>query len=458
MTRTLIANRGEIACRIARTCRTLGIPAIAVYSEADAGARHVAEADEAVPIGPAKPQASYLNIEALLNAAKATGADAVHPGYGFLAESEEFAAQVEAAGLIWIGPRPDTISLMGDKDRARRAARAAGVPIVPGSRRFETGDLEGIEAAALELGYPLLVKAASGGGGIGMRLVESGVELREVAEATQRMAQRAFGNGTIFLERFIRRARHVEVQVFGLGEGRATHLFERECSVQRRFQKVLEESPSPGISQQLRDAMTGASAALARAVSYRGAGTVEFIVDADRQEFYFLEMNTRIQVEHPVTEAVTGLDLVALQIRLATCLARGEQPQDDLLCSGLQRSGHAIEVRICAEDPARMFLPSPGLITRLRFPAMDDGLRLDSGVREGDRLSPFYDSMIAKLISHAATREAAIDRLHAALAATEIGGIATNLNFLRRVLVHPAFRAGETLTSFIETHRTELTG
>ena len=451
--RILIANRGEIACRIIRACHALGWTAIAVYSEADAQARHVAEADEAVAIGPAKPQLSYLNADALLDAAKASGAQAIHPGYGFLAENAEFARRVEATGLVWIGPRPDTIEMMGDKDRARQIAVRAEVPVVPGSRRFEMGELDGLEDAAALVGYPLLVKAAGGGGGIGMRLVDAPAMLREIANGTQALAQRSFADGTVFLECYVAQARHVEVQVFGFGDGRAVHLFERECSIQRRFQKILEESPSPGISTVLRSEITAAAVRLAETVNYRGAGTVEFIVDNDSGAFYFLEMNTRIQVEHPVTEMVTGLDLVSLQLRLAA----GESLADQLGVSRIVQSGHAIEVRICAENPDRMFLPSPGTITTLRFPRDTHNVRIESGVRAGDKLSPFYDSMIAKIICSGQTRDEAIATMRIALNDLELDGIVTNVAFLRRLLDHPAFRRGETLTTFVDTHLLDLT-
>jgi 3-methylcrotonyl-CoA carboxylase alpha subunit len=453
MKRLLIANRGEIACRIIRSARELGLETVAVHSEADSSSLHASLADRSVPIGPAKVSESYLRGDRILEVAKLSGADAVHPGYGFLAENAAFAAAVEGAGIIWIGPAPKSIEDMGDKERARTLAKAAGVPILPGSPRFAPGDLAGLEGAAKEVGYPLLAKPAAGGGGIGMRLVERPDQLKTVVEATQGMAERSFGDGTVYLERYIRNARHVEIQVFGLGDGRALHLFERECSVQRRFQKIIEESPSPGLTQVTRTSMAGAAVALAKAERYRGAGTVEFVVDADSGEFFFLEMNTRIQVEHPVTEMITGLDLVALQIRLA----RG----DDLLGlsqDAVKTSGHAIECRIYAENPAKMFLPSPGKLERLRYPAAGKGVRIDAGVREGDAITPYYDPMIAKLIVHGPDREQAIDLMGSALAEVEICGIAANVDFLGRVMKHPAFRRGETTTSFIDQYRAELLG
>jgi 3-methylcrotonyl-CoA carboxylase alpha subunit len=449
MRKLLIANRGEIACRIARAAQALGVATVAVYAEADAAALHVAAADEAVAIGPSKPAASYLRIEAILEAAQQTGADAVHPGYGFLAENAAFAATVEAAGLIFVGPTPAQIAMMGDKARAREAAEAAGVPVLPASTRIAPGALDGLEEAAAQVGFPLLVKAVAGGGGIGMKLVAKPDELRPAVEALQSMAARAFGDGTAYLERYVAAARHVEVQVFGLGDGRAAHLFERECSMQRRFQKILEESPSPGISPETRSAMCAAAQALAERTGYRSAGTIEFVVDDETGAFFFLEMNTRIQVEHPVTEMITGLDLVQLQLRLA----RGEDVAPAL--AGVTAHGHAIECRLCAENPERMFLPSPGRITRLVWPEMP-GLRIDSGVREGDTVTAFYDSLLAKIIVWGADRAAAIDAMRAALAGVTIEGIVTNLGFLRRLLDHPAFIAGATTTGFIETHRATL--
>jgi 3-methylcrotonyl-CoA carboxylase alpha subunit len=447
----LVANRGEIACRVLRSAKSLGLRTVAVYSEADANAAHVAMADAAVAIGGPKPADSYLRVPAILHAAHDAGADAIHPGYGFLAENEAFAQSVEDAGLVWVGPAPKTIEDMGDKERARLLASAAGVPVLPGSARFAPGALEGLEAAAEKVGFPLLVKASAGGGGIGMRLVESLDQLRKTVEATQGLATRSFGDGTVFLERYVRNARHVEVQVFGFGDGSAIHCFERECSIQRRFQKIVEESPSPAFPAGTRAAMTRAAVSLAQQVHYRSAGTIEFVVDDDSGEFFFLEMNTRIQVEHPVTELVTGLDLVAMQLRLA-------MGQDLAVAQdSVRQQGHAIEVRICAENPAKMFLPSPGRIARLVLP-QGVGVRVDTGIREGDSVTPYYDSMIAKLIVHAPSRPEAIARMLAALAATEVEGIATNIAFLRRVIDHEVFRAGRTLTSFVDAHKADLIG
>lgn len=451
--RVLVANRGEIACRIMRSCQALGLQTVAVYSQADATSLHVEIADHTSPIGPPNPQQSYLVQDAILEAAANSGADAVHPGYGFLAENAAFAERVQAAGLAWIGPQPASIRAMGDKERARELARAAGVPTLPGSVRFDTGDLTGLEAAAQAVGVPLLVKAAAGGGGIGMRLVNALDEVHQVAAATQGMAARSFGDGTIYLERYIAKARHIEVQVFGFGDGRAVHLYERECSIQRRFQKIIEESPAPGLSPEVLAAMVQAALALTMQQRYHGAGTVEFVVDADTQAFFFLEMNTRIQVEHPVTEMVTGIDLVGLQIRLASGDAL-----DDIRQADIVRNGHAVECRVYAEDPAKMFLPSPGTLDTLTFPPPSAGVRIDTGVRQGDQITIHYDPMIAKVIGHGDTRDAAIARTAAALDSTALEGLTANVGFLARTLRHPEFAAGNIDTSFVETHREMLLG
>jgi acetyl/propionyl-CoA carboxylase alpha subunit len=452
MKKVLIANRGEIACRVIRSCREAGLATVAIHAEVDAGARHVALADEAALIEAPKPVGSYLDGPAIVSAALSTGADAVHPGYGFLSENAGFASAVEAAGLVFIGPTPANIDAMGDKERSRALAVAAGVPVLPGSRRFAEGDLAGMDEIGAAVGYPLLVKASGGGGGIGMRIVESPADLAKTAEATQTLAARSFNDGTIFLERYVRNARHVEVQVFGFGDGEAVHLFERECSIQRRFQKIVEESPSPGITPATREAMTAAALSLSRAVRYRGAGTVEFVVDADTGDFFFLEMNTRIQVEHPVTEEVTGLDLVALQLRLAAgALAPADLPQ-----GAIRQTGHAIEVRLCAENPARMFLPSPGRLDVLALPFGLPGIRVETGVVAGDVITPHFDPMIAKIIAHGPTRAEAIDRLRAALAATDLGAFVSNLGLLRAIAADPAFAEGATYTTYLTTNRGPL--
>jgi 3-methylcrotonyl-CoA carboxylase alpha subunit len=447
MRTVLIANRGEIACRIIRSCKALGLRTVAIHSEADARALHVELADAAYPVGPAPAKQSYLSIPAILAAAEVAGVDAIHPGYGFLAENSGFARAVAAAGLTWIGPDPDSIDDMGDKERARLLAKAAGVPVLPGSARFAPRELQGLEDAAAAVGFPLLVKASAGGGGIGMRRVDGPQDLAKVAEATQTLAEKSFGDGAIYLERLVGKARHIETQVFGFGDGRAVHLYERDCSIQRRFQKIVEETPAPRLEESTLVRMAEAAVALCRQERYRGAGTVEFVVDAESGAFYFLEMNTRIQVEHPVTEMTTGLDLVALQIRLAA----GEDLQG-LTQESIRRSGHAIECRLYAENPAMNFLPSPGTLKRFRLPPAEQGLRIDSGVREGDAITFHYDPMIAKLIAHAETREGAIEKMQACLGQLEVEGVATNAAFLGRVLGHPAFRAGDVHTGFVAEH------
>jgi 3-methylcrotonyl-CoA carboxylase alpha subunit len=448
--KVLIANRGEIACRVMRSCRKLGLSTVAVYSEADKSALHVKSADEAAAIGPAPAKQSYLRPEAIIEAAKASDADAIHPGYGFLSENAAFAAAVEHAGLTWIGPTAQSIDDMGDKERARQLAKAAGIPVLEGSARFTPDNLHGLEEAAAAVGYPLLVKAAAGGGGIGMRRVDGAAALIETVKATQTLAEKAFGDGGIYLERFIEPARHIEIQVFGFGDGRAVHLFERECSIQRRFQKIVEESPAPGLAAATRQAMGAAAVALARQERYRGAGTIEFVADREGR-FYFLEMNTRIQVEHPVTEMITGLDLVGLQIGLARGEALAELTQESVFASG-----HAVECRIYAENPAKNFLPSPGPLTVFEPPAEGPELRLDTGFREGDAVTFHYDPMISKLVARGASRDAALDRLDAGLAAFRIEGVTTNIPFLRCLIAHPSFRAGESSTRFVEAHIAEL--
>ena len=451
MRKVLIANRGEIACRIIRSCQALGLGTVAVHSEADENALHVEMADEAIGIGPAAATESYLKMDRVLEAARTSGADAIHPGYGFLAENPRFAEAVTAAGLVWIGPRAKTIEDMGDKERARLLAKSAGVPVLQGSPRFAPGDIAGIEAAAEEVGYPLLVKAASGGGGIGMQRVDSADKLIDTVQRTQTMAERSFGDDTIYLEHLVARARHIEVQVFGDGEGGGVHLFERDCSIQRRFQKIVEESPAPGLPDGQLDRMFEAAVALTHQERYHGAGTVEFVYDADANKFYFLEMNTRIQVEHPVSEMVTGLDLVALQMQLAA-------GQDDARLSqaDVTSSGHAIECRIYAERPAKNFMPSPGTLEVFQPCAEGDGVRLDTGVRQGDKITFYYDPMIAKLICHGENRDAALDRMAGALDDFRIEGLHTNIDFLKRLMANPAFRAGDIDTGFVNTHKQAL--
>ena len=415
MRKLLVANRGEIALRVFRACRELGIATVAVVAPDDAGSLHARSADETVEI------AGYLHSEEHVRAAKATGSDAVHPGYGFLAENADFAEAVEAAGLNWIGPPPDALRPGGDKLAAKRLAADAGVPVVPAGH-------------AEELGFPLVVKAAAGGGGRGMRVVRSAAELDDALDAARREAKAAFGDDRVFCERYVERPRHVEIQILGDKHGNVVSLGERECSIQRRHQKVLEESPSTAVDPQLRREMSDAAVRFARAIGYESAGTAEFMLDG--RDFYFLELNGRIQVEHPVTELVTGLDLVAAQIAVA---------QGEPCPAGADPRGHAIEVRLYAEDP-RTFLPQSGRITRLRLPA---DIRVDAGVAEGDAIGIAYDPMIAKLIAHAETRDAALAALRSALAETVVEGVTTNLPFLRWLVAHPAVRSGETTTAFL---------
>ena len=437
----LIANRGEIACRIMRTARRMGIATVAVYSDADAGTPHVMMADEAVHIGGSASADSYLRGERIIAAAKETGAEAIHPGFGFLSENAGFVAEVEAAGLVFIGPGTKAIAVMGDKIESKALAKSAGVSIVPGTEG-EVDDVEvGLKAAA-EIGYPVMVKASAGGGGKGMRVIESADDLPDGMRAAMSEAQTAFGDSRVFIEKFVVQPRHIEIQLLADQHGNIVYVGERECSIQRRHQKVVEEAPSPFISPETRAAMGEQAVELARAVGYRSAGTVEFIVGAD-QDFYFLEMNTRLQVEHPVTEMVYGLDLVEKMIRIAA----GEElglTQDDI-----KADGWAVEARVYAEDPARGFLPSIGQLVRYREPA-GEGVRVDSGVDEGGEISMYYDPMISKLVAHAPTREAAIDRLHLALDHYEIDGIVSNRQFLSAVLENGSFRSGDLTTGFID--------
>jgi 3-methylcrotonyl-CoA carboxylase alpha subunit len=444
----LIANRGEIACRITRTLRRLGIGAIAVYSDADRDALHVAEADQAFRIGPAPASESYLRVEAILEAARRAGAQAIHPGYGFLAENAGFARACREAGLTFIGPSPEAIEAMGAKDRAKAAAAAADVPLVPG-HHGGAQDEASLLAAAHELGFPVLLKAAAGGGGKGMRVVARPQEFAAALEGARREAKAAFGDDRMLLERYLERPRHIEVQVFGDHHGHVVHLFERDCSVQRRHQKVLEEAPAPGLSEQHRDALGAAAVRLARAIDYTNAGTIEFLMDRSGA-FYFMEMNTRLQVEHPVTEMITRLDLVEWQLRVAA----GQRLP--LSQEQIAHSGHAIEARLYAEDPERGFLPSTGALSHLRLPAPGAALRVETGVRAGDRISPFYDPMLAKIVVRGPDRAGALRRLRQALAETEVVGLATNLEFLARVADQDAFAVGAVATSFVDDHAGRL--
>jgi 3-methylcrotonyl-CoA carboxylase alpha subunit len=444
----LIANRGEIAVRIIRTARHLGLRTVAVYSDADRDAMHVEAADEAQPIGPAPARESYLRAEAILEAARRSGAEAVHPGYGFLAENAAFAQACLDAGLVFVGPPPEAIRLMGSKSEAKRRMEAALVPVIPGYFGADQS-VERLRAEADAIGYPVLVKAALGGGGRGMRIVQHAAELDEALAAARREAESAFGDGELLLERYLERPRHVEVQVFADSQGNTVSLFERDCSVQRRHQKVIEEAPAPGLPESTRARLAHGAVAAARAIGYVGAGTVEFIVDAEGA-FWFMEMNTRLQVEHPVTEMITGLDLVEWQLRVAA----GEPLP--LAQEAIAERGHAFEARIYAEDPQRGFLPSPGRIAHLRLPAESAHVRVDRGVREGDVVGAHYDPLIAKLIVWDEDRGAALRRLQAALRGTQVAGVAANVAFLAAVAGHPAFAAGEIDTGFVERHRADL--
>jgi 3-methylcrotonyl-CoA carboxylase alpha subunit len=443
----LIANRGEIACRILRTLRRLGVRGVAVHSDTDADAAHVAAADAAVAIGPAPAAESYLNVAAIVAAAKKSGVQAVHPGYGFLAENADFAEACRAAGLVFVGPPPAAIRALGDKSAAKALMAEAGVPLVPGYHGAAQNPAR-LAQAAEDLGFPVLVKAAAGGGGRGLRVVARREDLPEALAAARREAEAAFGDGRLLVEKYLERPRHIEVQVFADTLGNAVHLYERDCSLQRRHQKVIEESPAPGLPADARAAMGGAALAAARAAGYVGAGTVEFLWDG--RGFYFLEMNTRLQVEHPVTEMVTGFDLVEWQLRVAAGEALPAR-QDDIA-----PRGHAIEVRLYAEDPERDFLPGTGRLLRLRLPPENAHLRIDSGVREGDMVSSHYDPLLAKLIVWDRDRDAAVRRLRNALAEVVIAGPANNVGFLSAVAAHRAFAAARVDTGFLARHRDEL--
>jgi acetyl-CoA carboxylase biotin carboxylase subunit len=448
--RVLIANRGEIALRIIRACRELGIETVAVYSDADVTAPHVRAADFAVRVGPASPADSYLHISAIIDAGTASGADAVHPGYGFLSERAAFARACQAAGLTFIGPPASAIESMGSKIGARALMERAGVPVVPGRTPSDQTDA-GVASAAGEIGFPVLIKASAGGGGKGMRIARDAAAVDEAVPAARREANAAFGDGTLYVERLVERPRHVEMQVFADDHGNAVHLFERDCSIQRRHQKVIEESPSPALTPALRHRMGEAAVAAARACGYRNAGTIEFLVEGsgDAATFYFLEMNTRLQVEHPVTEAVTGTDLVRAQLHVA---AGGALPWRQ---TDLSQRGHAIECRVYAEDPAAGFLPQAGPLLLYREPR-GPGIRVDSGVEEGGEVPVQYDPMLAKLIASGETRDAAIARAVAALRSFPVLGVRTNIPFLIAVLRHPAFVAGDVDTGFIDAHLADL--
>jgi len=446
--KVLIANRGEIACRVMRTARRMGIRTVAVYSEADAGALHVVQADEAHPIGPPPASASYLKIAAILDAAEASGAQAIHPGYGFLSENAVFAEACAAKGLVFIGPPADAIRAMGSKSAAKEIMEKAGVPLVPGYHG-ESQRPKILEAAAREIGFPVLVKASAGGGGKGMRIVERPEDLADGVAAAKREAASAFGDDRVLIEKYLVRPRHIEMQVFADTHGNFVHLFERDCSIQRRHQKVVEEAPAPGMTEERRAEMAAAAELATRAIGYVGAGTVEMIADRDGA-FYFMEMNTRLQVEHPVTEMITGQDLVEWQFRVAA----GEPlpaKQGDLAVNG-----HAIEVRLYAEDPGRDFLPATGRLIHLVFPPDGAHTRVDTGVRQDDRVTIHYDPMIAKVVVWDRDRDAAVRRLRSALDSCEVAGVTTNLAFLSAVADHPAFARAEIDTGFIARHRDAL--
>jgi 3-methylcrotonyl-CoA carboxylase alpha subunit len=446
--RLLIANRGEIVCRIARTAQRFGVTAIAVYSEADAGARHVRAADEAYHLGPAPAAESYLDIAKIIGLAQRVGADAVHPGYGFLSENAAFAQGCVDAGLIFVGPPASAIRAMGSKSASKAAMAAVGVPVAPGYHGADQSP-QGLMAEAQRVGFPLIIKASAGGGGKGMQVVNSAAEVAAAVESAQRLARTAFGDDRLLLERYFPKARHVEVQIFADSHGDVVSLFDRDCSVQRRHQKIIEEAPAPGLRDAVRAAMSQAAIQAARAVGYVGAGTVEFLVD-EAQNFYFMEMNTRLQVEHPVTEFITGIDLVEWQLRIATG-ARLPKAQSDIL-----QHGTAMEARLYAEDPEHGYLPSVGRIKHLHWPDIAPGLRLDIGVDAGDEVSTFYDPMLGKVVAWGESRGEAVDRLHKALADIEIVGVTTNRALLLSVLADEEFRRGGVTTSFLDARAAQL--
>lgn len=441
-TKILVANRGEIACRVMRSCMSLCIRTVGIFSEADRNAPHVGMADEAYFVGGARVQESYLNMERIIEVAKESGAEAIHPGYGLLSENALFARRCSEEGIVFIGPAADVIAKMGSKIESRKAMIAAGVPVVPGIE-FPLADVEEAIRVADEIGYPVMLKASGGGGGIGMQVVRSSEELRKAYEGNQKRARDFFGDGSMYVEKFIENPHHIEIQVLGDRLGHTVYLWERECSIQRRNQKVLEEAPSPFLDEATRAKMGEMAVRAARAIGYSNAGTIECLVDGERN-FYFLEMNTRLQVEHPVTEEITGLDLVEWQLRVAAGEALSFTQED------VQLAGHAIEVRIYAEDP-RTFFPSPGTITKLSLPS-GEGVRHELGVAEQSAVTPFYDPMIAKLVIRGDTREQAIERLGAALDEYVIEGIKTNIPMLREVVRHPVFQKGMTTTAFVATY------
>ena len=452
MKKVLIANRGEIACRIIRTCKALGYSTVAVYSEADESALHVQMADESYLIGPPPVNQSYLNSDMIIEKAILSGANLIHPGYGLLSENALFAQKVEAAGLLWVGPTSTTIELMADKGKARSVAIEAGVPVLTGSLPIDPNDTPLLLESATHIGLPLLVKATGGGGGIGMQVAESLEDLPKIAKSVSSLAERTFGNNEIFLERYIANARHIEVQVFGLGNGSVFHLLHRECSIQRRFQKIIEEAPAPNLPKGTERMMVQAACELAKSQHYAGAGTVEFVLDRNTNEFFFLEMNTRIQVEHPVTEMISNQDIVSLQLSLSE-----KQDMNHLIDHDFEYNGHSLECRLYAEKPKRRFLPSPGPLTRFRLPAPTQNIRIDTGFKEGDIITPFYDPMIAKLVVAAANRDEAVKLMRTTLDRVEVGGITTNLEFLIEILDSADFLSGNINTKFIDTNIERLT-
>lgn len=445
----LIANRGEIALRVMRTCRTMGIATVAVYSDVDVNTPHVRFADEAVRLGAAPAKDSYLNMAKIIEAAQRTGADAIHPGYGFLSENAEFAESCAASGIVFIGPQPEAIRKMGLKSPARQLAVKAGAPVVPGYDGDDQSDAI-LRAEFLRIGFPVLIKASAGGGGKGMRVVRNESEIAEAIESARREAEKSFGNGALLLEKFVEQARHIEIQILGDRHGSLVHLFERDCSLQRRHQKIIEESPSPAVNDELRQAMGEAAVKIGRAIGYTNAGTVEFILSPSG-EFYFIEVNTRLQVEHPVTEMITGLDLVKLQIEIA------EGKPLPFAQNDLKIEGHAIEARLYTEDPINDFLPTTGKIHDWRAPEGIEGLRIDSGVESGSEIGIHYDPMLAKLIAHASDRQTAIRKLSYALRQLSVQGVQTNWEFLLRLIEHPSFAQGEIHTGFVGEHLAELT-
>ncbi len=451
MKKILIANRGEIACRIIDSCKKLKFQSIAVYSDVDKNSKHVRKADESIHIGGSKAQESYLSSKKIIEAAKKISADAIHPGYGFLAENDKFAQEVIDAGIVWIGPKPNTIISMGNKDIARDLALKSNLPICPGLNNKDLEN-EDLEKKCNEIGFPILIKASAGGGGIGMQIVNNYNELVKSVEKTKNLAKKAFGNSDVFLEKFIKNARHIEIQIFGFGEKKAVHFYERDCSIQRRFQKIIEESPAPKVETEIINKMAESAVNFASNQKYEGAGTIEFIYDVDEKKFYFLEMNTRIQVEHPVTETITNSDLVEMQIKFALGIDLEVKEQNKIT-----KSGHAIECRLYAEDPSKNFLPSPGKISKLKTPSTtSNNIRLDIGVDEGDEISFYYDPMIAKIISKGSTRDESINNMIKYLKEFEIHGISTNKSFLISVLQNKNFEDANFNTKFIENNLTSI--